>query len=154
MRRNTFYLLIGVTALILVGILYLAILLSWPALIQGAFLVAFLALYALKRTVDEPVEDERTNVITQHAAVATLGIFWVIFFLVSLGQVVISFSTPLGFHAPPPPGMAPLPPTQDFLHVGRLGIVQLGLLGLMIILYGGFRIYYAQRFGDWESDEE
>lgn len=153
MRRNTFYLLIGVTALVLVGILYTAIQLSWPALIQGAFLVAVLAIYTLKRTVDEPVEDERTSVITQHAAVATLGIFWVVFFIVSLGQVVISFSTPLGFHFPPPPGLAP-PPTENFLHVGRLGIMQLGLLGLMIVLYGGFRIYYARRFGDWESDEE
>ncbi len=153
MKRNTFYLLIGFTGLVLVGILYLAIQLSLPILIQGAFLVAVLVLYAVKRTVAETVEDERTNVITQHAAVATLSVFWVIFLLVSLGQVVFSFSTPLGFHLPPPPSPF-APPPDNALHLGRFGLAQLGLLGLMIVLYGSFRIYYARKFGDWESDEE
>jgi len=150
MKRNSFYLLIGITGLVLVGVLYLSILLSRPLLIQAAFLIAVIVLYAIKRTVAATVEDERTNVITQHAAVATLSIFWVAFFLVSLGSVVIEFSTPLGFPFPPP---QPLPPNSG-LHFGKLGLMQLGLLGLMIVLYGGFRMYYARKFGDWESDEE
>jgi len=151
MKRNSFYLLIGITGLVLVGVLYLSILLSRPLIIQAAFLIAVIVLYAIKRTVAATVEDERTNVITQHAAVATLSIFWVAFFLVSLGSVVFEFSTPLGFHFPPPPQY--LPP-ESGPHFGKLGLMQLGLLGLMIVLYGGFRMYYARKFGDWESDEE
>jgi uncharacterized membrane protein len=39
----------------------------------------------------------------------------------------------------------PLPPP---------GFIMLFLLCLMIILYAGFRMYYARKFGDWERDEE
>ncbi len=150
MKRNTFYLVIGVTVVLLVAVLWASILLSMPILVQGAFLVAVLLIYALKRTVAETINDERTNVITQHAAVATLSVFWIVFFVVSLGSVVWEFSRPLGILPPHPPGV--VPPSGP--HFGNLGLAQLGLLGLMIILYGGFRVYYARKFGDWESDEE
>jgi uncharacterized membrane protein len=150
MRRNTFYLLIGVTGMLLVGMLWASIELAKPILIQGAFLLGVLLVYAAKRTVSETIDDERTNVITQHAAVATLSVFWIIFFLVSIGSVVWEFSRPLGI-LPPPAGDIP---TATLQFGGHLGLLQLGLLGLMILLYGGFRIYYARKFGDWESDEE
>jgi hypothetical protein len=65
--------------------------------------------------------------------------------------VVWEFSRPLGFLPPHPAGYVP-PEAPQF--GGHLGLLQLGLLGLMILLYGGFRIYYARKFGDWESDEE
>jgi uncharacterized membrane protein len=151
MKRNTFYLVTGITGMILVGVLWAAILLSMPLLIQVAFLIGVLVVWAAKRSVTETIEDERTSVITQHAAVATLAVFWIIFFLVSIGSVVWGFRRPLGFMPPPPPGA---PPAVDGPHFGNIGLLQLGLLGLMIILYGGFRIYYARKFGDWESDEE
>ena len=109
-----------------------------------------LVIYVLRRTVTETIDDERTNVITQHAAVGTLSVFWVVFFVLSLSSVVWEFSRPLGILPPRPPGA--IPPSGP--HFGNLGLVQLALLGLMIILYGGFRIYYARKFGDWESDEE
>lgn len=150
MKRNTFYLIVGVTGVVLVTVLWASIQLSMPILIQGAFLVAVLLVYTLRRTVSETIDDERTSVITQHAAVATLGVFWVVFFVVSLGSVVWEFSRPLGILPPRPPGVAP--PAGP--HFGNLGLIQLGFLGLMIILYGGFRIYYARKFGDWEADEE
>jgi hypothetical protein len=35
-----------------------------------------------------------------------------------------------------------------------MGYFQLGLLCLMIFLYVGFRIYYARKYGEWETDEE
>ena len=150
MKRNTFYLIVGITGMLLVGVLWASIQLTMPALIQLAFLVAVLVIYVLRRTVTETIDDERTNVITQHAAVATLSVFWVVFFVVSLGSVVWEFSRPLGILPPRPPGV--VPPAGP--HFGYLGLAQLGLLGLMIILYGGFRVYYARKFGDWESDEE
>jgi uncharacterized membrane protein len=150
MKRNIFYLLIGVVGVLLAGMLWASIELSMPSLIQVSFLIAILVIWLAKRTVSETIEDERTNVITQHAAVGTLSVFWVIFFLVSIGSVVWEFSRPLGILPPPPAGDVP----PEDLHFGHLGLLQLGLLGLMIILYGGFRIYYARNFGDWESDEE
>jgi uncharacterized membrane protein len=150
MRRNTFYLLIGVVGVLLAGLLWASIELSMPSLIQVSFLIGVLVIWLAKRTVSETIEDERTNVITQHAAVGTLSVFWVVFFLVSIGSVVWEFSHPLGILPPPPAGYVP----PEDLHFGHLGLLQLGLLGLMIILYGGFRIYYARKFGDWESDEE
>ena len=150
MKRNTFYLLIGVIGILLAGVLWASIELSMPSLIQGAFLIGVLLVYAAKRTVAKTIMDERTNVITQHAAVGTLSVFWVVFFLVSISSVVWEFSRPLGILPPRPPGFVP----PEGPHFGNLGLAQLGLLGLMIILYGGFRIYYARKFGDWESDEE
>ena len=150
MRRNTFYLVVGVTGVVLVTVLWASIQLSMPILIQVAFLIAVLLVYALRRTVSETIDDERTSVITQHAAVGTLSVFWVVFFVVSLGSVVWEFSRPLGILPPRPPGV--VPPAGP--HFGNLGLIQLAFLGLMIVLYGGFRIYYARKFGDWESDEE
>ena len=150
MRRNSFFLLVGVVGMLLVGVLWASIEFSMPSLIQASFLIAILAVWAAKRTVSEPIEDERTNVITQHAAVATLSVFWVIFFLVSIGSVVWEFSRPLGILPPPPSGYV----QAEGSPFGNLGFLQLGLLGLLIILYGGFRIYYARTFGDWEADEE
>jgi uncharacterized membrane protein len=150
MKRNTFYMVIGITAVLLVGVLWASIQLTMPILIQLAFLVAVLLVYLLRRTVTETIDDERTNVITQHAAVGTLSVFWIVFFLVSIGSVVWEFSRPLGILPPRPQGFVP----PEGPHFGNLGLAQLGLLGLMIILYGGFRIYYARKFGDWESDEE
>jgi uncharacterized membrane protein len=150
MKRNTFYLLVGLAGIILVATLWASIELTMPILIQLTFLVAVLVIYVLRRTVTETIDDERTNVITQHAAVGTLSVFWVVFFVLSLSSVVWEFSRPLGILPPRPPGV--VPPSGP--HFGNLGLVQLALLGLMIILYGGFRIYYARKFGDWESDEE
>lgn len=153
MKRNTFYLLIGILCVLLVAVLWLSIQRSMPILIQVAFLAAVVVVYAARRTVHGTIDDERTSVITQHAAVATLGIFWVVFFVLSLGSVVLEFSRPLGIHFPPPPPPFPQPGDAG-PHFGNLGLMQLALLGLMIVLYGASRIYYAHKFGDWESDEE
>lgn len=148
MKKNTFYLITGVLALIEVGILWLAIERSQPLLIQIAFLAGVVIFYLARRKVHEPIQDERTNTITQKAAVATLTVFWIIFFVISIGSVVIGFSQPLGIRPPPPPF-----PT-DAPHFGIFGMAQLFLLCLIILLYVGFRMYFAQQYGEWEQDEE
>jgi hypothetical protein len=41
-----------------------------------------------------------------------------------------------------------------FIRLGYFGYLQLALLFLMFFLYVGFRIYYAHKYGEWETDEE
>jgi len=148
MKKNTFYLLSGILALIEVAILWLAIERAQPLLIQIAFLVGVVIFYFVRKTVHEPIQDERTNMITQKAAVATLTVFWVVFFVISIGSVVIGFNQPLGIRPPPPPFPTNTP------HFGIFGLMQLFLLSLIIILYVAFRVYYARQYGEWEQDEE
>lgn len=148
MKRNTFYMLVGIVALLEVIIFWISIEMSKPPIIQIAIIIGIIMLYLAKRQVTDVIEDERTNMITQKASMRTLEIFWVIFFVISLGSVVMSFSTPLGLKHPP----SPLP--QEHPNMGIFGMFQLYLLCLIIFLFVGFRIYYAHKYGDWDEDEE
>jgi len=158
MKRNTFYILLGIVALLEVVAFWVAVQLARPIVIQVAFILGVLLLYAARRMVEERLEDERTNLITQKAALRTLEGFWVIFFAVSLGSAVLGFSRPLGLRGPPPPdGQVVIRVIQGdpaLPHIGWFGIGQMALLGLMILLYVGFRIYYGRKYGGWDSDEE
>jgi hypothetical protein len=40
------------------------------------------------------------------------------------------------------------------LGLRMIGFFQLTMLCLMIFLYVGFRIYYARKYGEWDTDEE
>jgi len=155
MKRNTFYLLAGVVALIEVGIFWLSVEIERPILIQAAFVLGVLLIYIARRRVDETIEDERTAMITQKAALRTLEVFWVVFFAGRLGSAVIAFSRPLGLRPPHPgpPEMAP-PDVLELPFVGSFAIFQMALLCLMIFLYVGFRVYYARKYGEWDTDEE
>jgi uncharacterized membrane protein len=155
MKRNTFYLLAGVVALIEVGVFWLSVEIERPILIQAAFVLGVLLIYIARKRVEERIEDERTAMITQKAALRTLQVFWVAFFAVSLGSAVIVFSRPLGLRPPHPgpPGMAP-PDALALPFIGGFAIFQMALLCLMIFLYVGFRVYYARKYGEWDTDEE
>lgn len=155
MKRNTFYLLTGIVVLAEVGIFWFSVELERPILIQIAFILGVLLLYLARQRVDERREDERTAMITQKAALRTLEIFWVIFFALSLGSAVVAFSRPLGLRPPlpGPPGTAP-PEMLELPFIGGFALIQMALLSLMIILYVGFRVYYARKYGDWDTDEE
>lgn len=155
MKRNTFYLLAGIVALIEVGIFWLSVEVEEPILIQVAFILGALLIYMARRRVEDRIEDERTAMITQKAALRTLEIFWVIFFAISLGSAVVAFSRPLGLRPPHPgpPGTA-APDMLEFPVIGNFAILQMALLCLMIFLYVGFRMYYARKYGDWDTDEE
>lgn len=164
MKRNSFYLLAGVVALIEVGIFWLSVEIERPILIQVAFVLGIVLLYAARRTVEERIEDERTAMITQKAALRTLEVSWVTFFAISLGSAVAAFSRPLGLRPPHPPDpnithmvVIRLQDHPDFLSFdlfGRFAVGQLVLLCLMIFLYVGFRMFYARKYGEWDTDEE
>ena len=85
--------------------------------------------------------------ITEQATVRTMQIFWVVFCAFSIGAVTQILHIPTFPREPPYPLLVLIGPRM-------IGYIQLGLLCLMIFLYVGFRIYYAKKYGDFETDEE
>lgn len=153
MKRNGFYILFGVVALLEVVFFWISLELGDPRIIQAAFILGLAGIYLAKRRVTEVIEDERTALITQKASMRTLEVFWVVFFLMNLGTVVAIFGDRVGLPRwrPPPP---PEPQIIDLHPFGYIALIQMALLCLMVLLYVGFRIYYARQYGDWENDEE
>ena len=152
MKRNTFYILFGMVALLEVICFWISLELNEPRLIQAAFVLGVVAIYLAKRWVTDVIEDERTALITQKASMRTLEIFWVVFFVINLGMAVAVFGDRVGlprWHPPPQE-----PPLLDLHPFGYVALIQMALLCLMVLLYVGFRIYYARQYGDWEDDEE
>ena len=78
----------------------------------------------------------------------TFQVFWVLFCAISIGAVMKMLYVPTF-----PRDYTPVTP-PEVLGPRLMGYFQLGLLCLMIFLYVGFRIYYARKYGDWETDEE
>jgi hypothetical protein len=72
----------------------------------------------------------------------------VVFCAFSIGAVVQMLQFPT--FPRPPPGQH----TVTLLSPRMMGFVQLGFLCLMIFLYVAFRIYYARKYGEWDTDEE
>lgn len=147
MKRTSFYILAGIIGLFEVGAFWLSVELHSPLLIILAFIGGVVLLYLARRKIHDIKEDERAVLINEKAAVRTFQVFWVVFFAISLGDVVFGLGAP-GFPRPP------RPPNEGLVPLGHIGIVQLLLLFLMIILYVGFRFYYARQYGEWETDEE
>lgn len=148
MKRNTFYILAGIVGLALVGIFWLSVEIHNPTLITVAFIAGIVILYWLRTRISDRIEDERTILISQKSAMRTIEVFWVVFFAISLGGVVLGLGAP-GFPKPPH-----RPPDEGLIPLGHLGFMQMTLLCLMIFLYVGFRMYYARQYGEWDTDEE
>jgi uncharacterized membrane protein len=151
MKRTSFYILAAIVGILEVVAFWISVEQHDPLLIIFAFIAGIVLLYIARRTIHDIVEDERTRLINEKAMVRTFQVFWVIFFAISLGDAVVGLGAP-GFPRPPtpPPGGG----IYVIVHAGHIGIVQMLLLFLMIILYVGFRFYYARQYGEWESDEE
>ena len=148
MKKNTFYLIIGCIALALLSIFWYSIELHTPLLIEIAFIVGIALVYLAKRKVTDIIHDERDIKITEQATMRTMQVFWVLFCAFSIGAVMEILRVPT---FPRPATVTRLP---DILPPRMMGYIQLGLLCLMIFLYVGFRIYYAKKYGDFETDEE
>lgn len=175
MKQNTFYILAGIVGLIEVGAFWFSVQYRMPFLISAVFIAGVVLLYAAWRRISDRQVDERAALINQKAGMATFMVFWVIFFATSLGSAVIGLGAP-SFPRPPRPSdigpellnvstRQPLDglglsnesiraPDDGFIRLGHFGYLQLALLFLMFFLYVGFRIYYARKYGEWETDEE
>jgi uncharacterized membrane protein len=147
MKKNTFYLVIGCIALILLALFWYSVEIHMPPLIEIAFIIGIGIIYLARRNVTDLIEDERSAKITEKAAVRTFQVFWVGFCAISIGAVMQILYVPTFPHE-----FSKRPP--EIFSPRMMGYVQLGLLCLMIFLYVGFRIYYARKYGDWETDEE
>ncbi len=148
MKKNTFYLLIGCIAIALVCIFWESDEMHAPLLIMGAFIAAVALIIFARSKVTDLIQDERDTRITEQAMTRTMQVFWVVFCAFSIGAVVQMLQFPT--FPRPPPGQHPV----TLLSPRMMGFVQLGFLCLMIFLYVGFRIYYARKYGEWDTDEE
>ena len=161
MKKNTFYLLVGCIALVLLVIFWYSIENSVHYFTEIAFVVGVVIIYFARKQVTDLVEDERSAKITEKAALRTLQVFWVLFAVFAIGTVTDLFRIPnprifIIF----PEGIRPLRPGElaggpgDIPSPKIIGYLTLGLLCLMIFLYVGFRLYYARKYGEWAIDEE
>lgn len=175
MKQNTFYIIAGIVGLVEVGVFWLSVQYRMPFLITAAFIAGVVLLYAAWPRITDRQVDERAVLINQKAGMATFMVFWVIFFATSLGSAVLGLGAPRFPHPPGPPDGEPgilneslrqsfeglglqneslKPPNDGLVRLGYFGYIQLALLFLMFFLYVGFRIYYARKYGEWETDEE
>jgi uncharacterized membrane protein len=148
MKKNTFYLIVGCIALALLAVFWYSVELHTPVLIEIAFIIGIAAVYLAKRKITDVIDDERDQKITEQATARTMQVFWVVFCAFSIGAVMEILRIP-AFPRP-----SPEPRLPDLLPPRMMGYIQLGLLCLMIFLYVGFRIYYAKKYGDFDTDEE
>lgn len=148
MKKNTFYLLAGCIALALLVIFWYSVELHIRFLAEVSFIIAIVVIWLIRKNVTDLIEDERTAKITEQAALRTFQVFWVVFCAYSIGAVMQILYIPTfprdDFFTRP----------HEMLGPKMMGYVQLVLLCLMIFLYVGFRMYYARKYGDWETDEE
>jgi uncharacterized membrane protein len=149
MKKNTFYLLAGIVVIFEVAAFWWSLSTSNALVIEVAFVLGIGLIYLAKRRITEVIEDERTAMITQKAALRTLEVFWVIFFALGLGQVVIGFGNIPGFSPSQIPSPFSSPPSLD-----QVGMLQLAFLCLLIFLYVGFRMYYAQKYGELDEEQD
>ncbi|MFA4876812.1 MAG: DUF2178 domain-containing protein [Methanoregula sp.] len=153
MKKNTFYLFVGCVALVLLGLFWYSVEIHNALLIEGAFILGIVVIYLARKKVTDLIDDERSAKITEKAALRTFQVFWVVFCASSIGAVMNLLYVPrfprqrISGHAGDILGF-------DVMPIRMLGYFQLGLLCLMIFLYVGFRLYYARKYGDWETDEE
>jgi uncharacterized membrane protein len=151
MKKNTFYLVVGCIALALLAIFWYSIELHIRFLVEAAFIIAIAIIYVIRKKVTDIIEDERTAKITEQASLRTFQVFWVLFCALSIGAVMQIL------YVPTFPKDAVINATankNEMLGPRMMGYFQLTLLCLMIFLYVGFRIYYARKYGEWETDEE
>lgn len=148
MKKNTFYLLAGCIALILLVIFWYSVEIHNPLFIEIAFIVGIAGAYFARKWVTDLIDDERSAKITEQAVLRTFQVFWVGFCALSIGAVMQIL------YVPQFPKEYLLKRSPELLSPRMMGYFQLGLLCLMIFLYVGFRMYYARKYGEWETDEE
>lgn len=150
MKKNTFYLLCGCIAAVLLAIFWYSVEHHIRFMAEIAFVIAIVVIWQLRKRVTDIIEDERTAKISEQAALRTFQVFWVVFCALSIGAVMQILYIP----SFTPQEVANFAARSHEFGPRIMGYFQLGLLCLMIFMYVGFRVYYARKYGEWETDEE
>ncbi len=140
MKQHTYFLLLGLIALIEVGIFIWSVENLEPMVMTTAVIIGVLAAWILRQLVDEVIADERTHLITEKAALRTLQILGVILFSYALGGVVISLRGEM---------FGPFS-----YQVARFSFLLMFIVFLMIIVYVLFLSWYERKYGAGGEDEE
>jgi uncharacterized membrane protein len=154
MKKNSFYLVVGCIALALLAIFWYSIELHIRFMAEIAFIIAIVAIWFIRKRVTDIIEDERTAKISEQAALRTFQVFWVVFCAWSIGAVMQILYVPTFPREDIEEIKNITARSHEMLGPRMMGYFQLGLLCLMIFLYVGFRIYYARKYGEWDTDEE
>ena len=144
MKKNTAYIIVAFIALIEIGIIWWAAEYNRPpafevtslAITAGIIIAYFLIDIANK---SEPgVVDERVELVNSKSALRTLQIFWILTFSMLLATIVrfMDFE-------------------KDIRRVlfGPIFSQLLMLVGV-IFLFVAFRVYYNNKYGGYDTDEE
>ena len=132
MKRNSFYLCVAAVAFFEEAIFWLSVEIADPLPSIVAIVLGILGIYLAKMYIDEVIEDERTQKITEITALRTLQITWIGLFLFALwiiidalGEGIRRFNRPLGIFG------------------FRLLILLCGIIVLYVIL----SLYYNKKYG-------
>ena len=151
MKKNTFYLICGIIAVLLVVLFYVFIRIHLPLLILAAVLIAILVFILLKHRISDGDVDERQMLIDMKTASTTLKAGVILFLAGNIPIAVYAFSVP--------PMIMPMPHFRPPEHVplsnmGDVAIFELLLLAAVFIIYAGIHIYYTRKYGGDIQDEE
>lgn len=140
MKQYTYFLLLGVIALLELGIFYWAVENLEPIIMAGAVIIGVLAAWMSRHMVDEIVTDERTHLITEKSALRTLQVMGLTLFAYALGGIVISL------------GGEVFGPFS--YQIARFSFFLMFIVFFMIIVYILFISWYERKFGAGGEDEE
>jgi len=140
MKQHTYFLLLGVIALLEVGIFIWSVENLEPWVMTVSVIIGVLAAWIIRQLVDEVIADERTHLITEKAALRTLQVLGVILFSYALGGVVISIRGEV---------FGPFS-----YQVARFSFLLMFIVFLMIIVYVLFLSWYERKYGAVGEDEE
>lgn len=152
MKKNTFYLLCGAAAILLVLLFNLSVELKLPWLIFVGIVAAVVAYIICRKKIAGISGDEREMLIDMKTASATLKAAAVVYLAVNIPLAVYAFSFPQMILPPP---HLPVPPVSiPLVSLGSVALIELVLLAAVLFIYVGFHVYYAKKYGGDDEDEE
>jgi len=140
MKQYTYFLLLGVIAILEVGIFYWSVENLEPLIMTGAVVIGVLTAWISRQMVDDIVIDERSHLITEKASLRTLQVMGITLFSYALGGIVISV------------GGDTFGPFS--YQIARFSFFLMFTVFLMIIVYTLFFSWYERKFGAGGEDEE
>jgi len=133
MKKNVFYLLIAIIAVLEVLLFVWAFRIRAPFPFVSGLLMGIAVIYIARMYVDDLMEDERTQKIREQTALTTLQVSWIALLAFSLWMIIEG----AGNRANP--------------ELRRLGVFGIGLLLVnagMIIVFILLSFYYRKQYGE------